>query len=281
MIAQILRDDAILQHPSEGDAVAAGRPRQLSRTTRNSPTAACAAPATMVRLPCVNPETAIRPRRNGRAIQPTQHSPSSTASVALWVAAAKAVKPNSRHFSEDRGPLAMRDQDEERQHGQAGKNVGQQHAGKPGQRGGQDQHEADRQQPQRLRHAEHAQRQLQDPQRRQRLDPEIDPEIRILAEMKIEAEHGGAAGHQIAFVPPRQIAAGIPLEQRIAIPQGGGQQHQWDGDGGDPGRPRIRSGPRAQYLRADVTSPHLRPACRGMAGRPKFTNSRTLAGLIS
>ena len=53
------------------------------------------------------------------------------------------------------------------------------------------------------------------------LDPEIDPETRILAEMKIEAEHGGAARHQIAFVPPRQIAAGIPLEQRIAIPQGG------------------------------------------------------------
>ena len=71
----------------------------------------------------------------------------------------------------------MHDQDEERQHGQAGKNVGQQHAGEPRQRGGQDQHEADREQPQRLRHAEHAQRQLQDPQRRQRLNPEIDPEI--------------------------------------------------------------------------------------------------------
>ena len=32
-------------------------------------------------------------------IQPTAHSPSSTASVALWVAAANAVRPNSRHFS--------------------------------------------------------------------------------------------------------------------------------------------------------------------------------------
>ena len=114
-------------------------------------------------------------------------------------------------------------------------------------------------------HAEHAQRQLQDPQRRQRLDPEIDPEARILAEMKIEAEHRRAAGHQIAFVPPRQIAAGIPLEQRIAIPQGGGEQHQWDGDGGDPGRPRVRSGPRPQNLRADVTFPQFAASMPGMA----------------
>ncbi len=58
-----------------------------------------AAPATMVRLPCASPETEIRPRRKGRAIQPTPHSPSSTASVALCVAAAKAVKANNEIFS--------------------------------------------------------------------------------------------------------------------------------------------------------------------------------------
>ena len=34
-----------------------------------------------------------------RAIQPTQHRPNSTPSVALWVAAAKAVKANSKDFS--------------------------------------------------------------------------------------------------------------------------------------------------------------------------------------
>ena len=66
-----------------------------------------AAPATSVRLPCSSPATAIRPRRNGRAIQPAQHSPSSTASVALWVAAAKAVKANSEHFSMVEILLAM------------------------------------------------------------------------------------------------------------------------------------------------------------------------------
>ena len=58
-----------------------------------------AAPATMVRLPRASPATAIRPRRNGRTIHPTQHSPSSTASVALCEAAAKAVRANSEHFS--------------------------------------------------------------------------------------------------------------------------------------------------------------------------------------
>ncbi len=57
------------------------------------------APATMVRLPCTRPETAIRPRRKGSAIQPRQQSPNSTPSVALWVAAAKAVKANSANFS--------------------------------------------------------------------------------------------------------------------------------------------------------------------------------------
>ena len=85
----------------------------------------------------------MRPRRNGRAIQPAQHSPSSTASVALWVEAAKAVKANSEHFSMAES-VAVQDQDEQRQHRQAGKNVGQQRAGEPGQRRGQDQRDADR-----------------------------------------------------------------------------------------------------------------------------------------
>jgi hypothetical protein len=179
-----------------------------------------------------------------------------------------------------RSPVPIHDQDEERQHRQAGENVGQERADQPGQRGGQDQHEAHGQQPQRLGHAEYAQRQLQDPQRRQRVDPEVDPEARILAEMKVEAERGGAAGHQVALVPPRQIPAGIPLEQWVAIPEGRDQQHQWDGDRGNPGRPRIRSGTRPQNLRADVTSPP-QGSIRRVAGPPKFTNSRTPAGLIS
>ena len=120
----------------------------------------------------------------------------------------------------------MDDQDEKRQHREPGKDIGQQRRHKPWQRGRKDQHEADCQQPQRPGHAKHAQCQLQDPQCRQRLDPEIDPERGVLAEMEIEAEHRGAAGHQIAFVPARQVAAGIPLEQGIAVPQRRREQHR-------------------------------------------------------
>ena len=115
----------------------------------------------------------------------------------------------------------MHDQDEERQYREPGKDIGQQRARQPWQSRGKGQREADRQQPQGLGHAEHAQRQLQYPQRCQRLDPKIDPEGGALAEMQIEAEHRGAAGHEVAFIPACQIATGIPLEQRIAVPQGG------------------------------------------------------------
>ena len=134
-------------------------------------------------------------------------------------------------------------------------------------------------QPQRLRHAEHAQRQLQDPQRRQRLDPEIDPEVRILAEMQIEAEHGRAAGDQIAFIPPRQIAAGIPLEQRIAVPQRRREQHQRNGDGRDPDQAAHRRGRARKICVVMLTFPRFQASMPGMAGRPKFTNSRTLIRL--
>ena len=235
----------------------------------------------MVRLPCASPETEIRPRRNGRAIQPTQHSPSSTASVALCVAAAKAVRANSRHFSmvDVRSPCTTRMKSDSTDR-PAKMSVSSVLASQGSEvvristrltassRNGRE-------------HAEHAQRQLQDPQRRQRLDPEVDPEARILAEMEIEAERRRAAGHQVAFVPPRQIAAGIPLEQRIAIPQGRGEQHQGDGDGRDPGRPRIGSGPRPQNLRVDVASPQFGPPCREWpAGRNSPIVGRR-SGLIS
>ena len=179
-----------------------------------------AAPATMVRLPCSNPETAIRPRRKGRAIQPAQHSPSSTASVALWVAAAKAVNANSEPFSTVEILLPVHDQDKQRQHRQTGKDVGQQHGGEPGQRRGQrsgqmliaiSRHGRG--------HAEHAQRQLQDPQRRQRLNAQIDPEVANPRRNAGRARTRWTAGDQIAFVPPGQIAAGVLLQQRIAVPQ--------------------------------------------------------------
>ncbi|MFT5553150.1 MAG: hypothetical protein ACI9P3_002562 [Bradyrhizobium sp.] len=37
----------------------------------------------------------------------------------------------------------------------------------------------------------------------------------------------------------RQVAAGIPLEQRIAVPEGRREQEEGNGDGGDPDRPGI------------------------------------------
>ena len=51
-------------------------------------------PAAIVRVPCARCQAGIRPCKKGRAIHPTQHSPKRTAIVALWVAAAKAVKAN-------------------------------------------------------------------------------------------------------------------------------------------------------------------------------------------
>ena len=198
-----------------------------------------AAPATRVRLPCSNPETAIRPRRNGRAIQPAQHSPSSTASVALWVDAAKAVNANSEHFSTpeirfpcttrmnsastDR-PVKMSVSSVEASQGSAVVRIRARLIA------------VSRHGP---AHAEHAQRQLQDPQRRQRLNAQIDPEARTLAEMQIEPEHGGPAGDQIAFVPPGQIAAGVILQQRIAVPQRRQDQHQGDRDRRHPDPSRV------------------------------------------
>jgi hypothetical protein len=63
-----------------------------------------------------------------------------------------------------------------------------------GSEGGQRKHEADGQEPQWLADAEHAQRQLQNPKRCQRLHPEIDPESGILAEMEVEPNAGERLG---------------------------------------------------------------------------------------
>jgi hypothetical protein len=64
---------------------------------------------------------------------------------------------------------------------------------------------------------------LQDPQRRQRLNSEIDPEIRIFTEMQIKAEYGGAAGDEVTLIPPRKVSTSVPLQQRIAVPERGRQ----------------------------------------------------------
>ena len=198
----------------------------------------------------------IRGRSNGRAIQPRQHSPSSTASVALCVAAANAMKANSAHFSilEVLPPCSTR-MNSASTDSPAKRSVSSMLASQ-GSAVAKDQRDADRDQAKGLQHAEHAQRHLQDPQRRQRLDAEIDPERGTLAEMQIEAEHRGAARDQIALVPARQIAAGIPLKQRIAVPDRGREQGEGNGDSGRPDPGGI--GPaRVQKLRMDVASPRF------------------------
>ena len=135
--------------------------------------------------------------------------------------------------------VAVQDQQKQREHRQAGKDVGEQHAGKPGQRRRQDQQQADRGDPKRLRQPQHAQGQGDDPQRGERLQNEVEPETRSFADMQIEAEHRRAAGHQVALVPSREIAAGVPLEQRIAVPYCGREQKDGDDDGGHADRGQL------------------------------------------
>ena len=198
-----------------------------------------AAPATMVRLPCTSPAIAMRRRSRGRTIQPTQHSPNSTPSVALWVAAAKAVKANSRNFSIPviRSPCSTR-MNSASTDSPAKMSVNSMLASQGSavvriramlsqiSRKG-------------LAMPSTRKRQLQDPEGRQRLNPEIEPEARILAVMQIETEHRGAAGDEVALVPAGQIAAGVPLQQRIAVPQRRGEQYQGNCDGGDPNPGRV------------------------------------------
>jgi hypothetical protein len=94
-------------------------------------------------------------------------------------------------------------------------------------------------------------------ERRQRLKAEIDPEARTLAVMQIEAEHGRAGADQIAFVPARQIAAGIPLQERMAVPQCRRDQKRWNDNDRDPGKALVAYA-RTQGLRGDAASLHLK-----------------------
>jgi hypothetical protein len=74
--------------------------------------------------------------------------------------------------------------------------------------------------------------------------------------MQIEAKHGRAAWHQIALVPSRQIAAGVPLQQRITVPQGRCDQEKGNGKDGRPEEAGIAQA-RAQDLRIDRKVPQF------------------------
>ncbi len=173
------------------------------------------------------------------AARPSRRSTGRTArrSVALWVAAAKAVKTNSAHFSSAVILSACVDQDEQRRaprarrrcrsaacwRAMAGRWSGSA-TGRSRAAGAAGARPSTRRVSCRIQSVASA------------WTTEIDPEIGALADMKVEPEHGRAARHQIAFVPARQIAAGVPLQQRIAVPQGRRDQEQGNDDDGDPDR---------------------------------------------
>ena len=164
-----------------------------------------------------------------------------------------------RVFLEGRNPVRLGHQNEQGQHRKPGEDIREQHAGEPGKGGGEDQQQPDPEQATRLAQSQHPQRQLQDPQRRQRLQCEIEPEARTFAEMQIEPEHGRAARDQVTLVPAREIPAGVPLQKRIAVPQRRRDQKKGDDDDGDPDRTGLGR-TCAQDLRvADASVPHLDP----------------------
>ena len=120
----------------------------------------------------------------------------------------------------------------ERQHRDAGENVSEQRAREPGQAGGDRQRRRGDEQDQRRRQRMGAQREPQHPHRQQRLHRHRRPEIRPRREHEIEAVDGRAAFLEMALVPAREIAAGVVLQQREAVPQRRREQHQRRGQGG-------------------------------------------------
>src|SRR5260370_39650510 len=72
--------------------------------------------------------------------------------------------------------------------------------------------------------------------------------------MQVYAVGSRAAGNQISLVPARKVAAGVVLEQRIAVPQRGRNQQKRNGDRDDPDQSAV--GPaRVQDLRTTNVSP--------------------------
>ena len=195
-------------------------------STRTQPSASASRPRPMF-------ARAIRSRRINRSSAAQTSSPSSTARVALWVAADTAISAIKPMRSPRLERLVAQQQEIKRQHAQARKNIGEQDRGQPGQRREQRQRGDDAEQQQRPpRQPMRAQHQRDDPDRERGLQQEHRPERQRRAGIEDEAVDHGAARHQIAFVPARQIAAGVPLQQGKAVPQRGRDEQrdrQYDG----------------------------------------------------
>jgi len=132
-------------------------------------------------------------------------------------------KPNAFQACENG---TMKDQQMKRKYAQPGEDIGQQGAGED--RQGSDEREAgDNQCPVPGRRAEssHAQHQGNDPNGAPGLHSEFGPEVKAFADAEKQPEYRRATRHEVAFVPAGEIATGVVLQQRIAIPQRRSEQH--------------------------------------------------------
>jgi len=111
------------------------------------------------------------------------------------------------------------------EHGKAGEDVGEQDAGEPGQCG------RDRQNGDQARHQERTvaqacfgDQQPEDPQGGGDLDQENGPEMGRSRGRQQEPIGARPARHQVPFEPARQVAAGVVLQEREAVPDRGREQ---------------------------------------------------------
>jgi hypothetical protein len=114
----------------------------------------------------------------------------------------------------------MKDQEIKREHGQTGKDVGQQHAaqhrqcgesGEPGDHSGQE--------PGPAAEPKRPQQQPDHPDGACRLQHELWPEMETLAHVQEQPVNRRPARHEVAFIPAGEISPGVVLQQRVAVPQ--------------------------------------------------------------
>ena len=218
MVVEIARHDAVLQHAGEHDAVAARRPgesagqREVGREQHRGaePERASAAPHSR--------------RRHDVAIEQA-HDRGSRHYGKQYRKRRAMGRRRERNEQDQRRPLAAAKlvggaQDQmQGQHGGAGENVGEQDAGDPWQRGGDGQHRhgAEQREPT-IAEAVGAQHQRQHPHGGRGLQHHHRPEIERPPGHREQPVDGRAARHQVALVPPREVTAGVVLQEGETVP---------------------------------------------------------------
>ena len=126
--------------------------------------------------------------------------------------------------------IVAQQQQIECEHGEPGKNVGEQDGREPRQSGEQAERGDDGEQQQRpVAQALRAQGERQHPDGERRLHDRHRPEIRPLARHQQQAIGHRAVDQQLAFVPGREIGAGVVLQQRETVPDRRRQQQRHAG----------------------------------------------------